>query len=273
MLNRLQIKKILRNVDKVSRKALLKKASDLGLDVKQGVSDNQLRKQIKKTGESQINAHMTKVIKRMNEEHKEKVFKSKYEVNSQGVKILKKDYKEILDLQNKYNKKKDDILMRYIKKRDKEGNPILEIELEFLKGKSIRHKNASENITLNVNFRKENLIDSITSDVDIKFYKKMLEDEMKHFRLNNVVTNRSRKFNNWLDNWVDTGELTENRSEELKEEYKNMNIIGRSQLNKDLERWMAAVESIVANPKKGTDVYNAVNDLMITQFGREYLKN
>ena len=80
MLNRLQIKKILRNVDKVSRKALLKKASDLGLDVKQGVSDSQLRKQIKKAGEGQINAHMTKVIKRMNEEHKEKVFKSKYKV-------------------------------------------------------------------------------------------------------------------------------------------------------------------------------------------------
>ena len=50
MLNRLQVKKILRNVDKVSPKTLLKYASDLGLDVKQGVSDSQLRKQIKKTG-------------------------------------------------------------------------------------------------------------------------------------------------------------------------------------------------------------------------------
>ena len=127
MLNRLQIKKILRNVDKVSRKALLKKASDLGLDVKQGVSDSQLRKQIKKVGESQINDHMTKVIRRMNEEHKEKVFNSKFEVNSQGVKILKKDYKEILDLQNKYNEKKERILNNYIKKREKEGNPLSDI--------------------------------------------------------------------------------------------------------------------------------------------------
>ncbi|MBQ9012461.1 MAG: hypothetical protein IJ094_02680 [Bacilli bacterium] len=83
MLNRLQIKKILRNVDKVSRKALLKKASELGLDVKQGLSDSQLRKQIKKSGEKQIEARMTNVLKTMVKEHKEKVFNSKFEVNTQ----------------------------------------------------------------------------------------------------------------------------------------------------------------------------------------------
>ena len=41
---------------------------------------------------------MTNVIKTMVNEHKERVFKSKYEVNSQGVKISKKDYKEILNI-------------------------------------------------------------------------------------------------------------------------------------------------------------------------------
>ena len=273
MLNRLQIKKILSNIDKVSRKSLLKKASDLGLEVKKGLNDSQLRKQIKKEGERQIEARMTNVIKTMVNEHKDRVFKSKYEVNSQGVKINKKDYKEILDLQNKYNEKKDRILNRYIKKRDNEGSPIMFIELEFLKGMSIRHKNASENITLNTSFRKENLIDSITEGMDLKFYKQMIEDEIKNFRITSVVTNRSRKFNNWIDNFLDTQLITKNRAEELKKDYIELNIIGRSQLNKELERWMSAVESIVNNPKKGTDVYNAIKDLMITQFGRDYLKN
>ncbi|MBQ9012635.1 MAG: hypothetical protein IJ094_03590 [Bacilli bacterium] len=273
MLNRLQIKKILSNVNKVSRKTLLKKASDLGLDVKQGVSDSQLRKQIKKAGEKQIDAQMTKVIKRMNEEHKEKVIKSKYEFNSQGVKILKKDYKEILDLQNKYNEKKERILNNYIKKREKEGNPLSEIEVKFLKGESVRHLNSSENLTLNTNFRKENLIDSISEGVDIKFYKKTIEDEIKHFRINNIIQNRTRKLNKYLNEWVNSGDLTENRAKEIQDLYKNMNIINKSQFNKDLEKKMSMVESVVRNPRSGYDVYHALKEIALIQNDRDFIVN
>ena len=273
MLNRLQIKKILRNVDKASRKTLLKKASDLGLDVKQGVSDSQLRKQIKKAGESQINAHMNKVIKRMNEEHKEKVFNSKYEVNNQGVKILKKDYKEILDLQNKYNEKKERILNNYIKKREKEGNPLSEIELKYLKGESVRHLNSSENLTLNLNFRKEDLINSISEGVNINFYKKTIEDEIKNFRINNIIQNRSRKLNKFLNEWVNSGDLTENRVKEIQDLYKNMNIISKSQFNKDLEKKMSQVESVVRNPRSGYDVYNALKEIALVQDDRDFIVN
>ena len=273
MLNRLQIKKILRNVDNATRKTLLKKAANLGLDVKQGVSDSQLRKQIKKAGEKQIDVHMTKVIKRMNEEQKEKVFKSKYEVNNQGVKILKKDYKEIVDLQNKYNEKKERILNNYIMKREKEGNPLSEIEVKFLKGESVRHLNSSENLTLNLNFRKEDLINSITEGVNINFYKKTIEDEIKNFRINNVVQNRSRKLNKFLKEWVNSGDLTENRAKEIQEMYKNMNIINKSQFNKDLEKKMSMVESVVRNPRSGYDVYNALKEIALVQDDRDFIVN
>ena len=273
MLNILQIKKILSNVDKVSRKSLLKKASDLGLDVKQGVSDSQLRKQIKKSGEKQIDAYMTKVVKRMNEEHKEKVFKSKYEVNTQGVKILKKDYKEILDLQNKYNDKKERILNNYIKKREKEGNPLSEIEIKYLKGESVRHLNSSENLTLNLNFRKEDLINSISQGVNINFYKKTIEDEIKNFRINNVIQNRSRKLNKFLNEWVNSGDLTENRAKEIQDLYKNMNIVSKSQFNKDLEKKMSMVESVVRNPRSGYDVYHALKEIALVQDGRDFIVN
>ena len=273
MLNRLQIKRILRNVGKVSHKTLRKKASELGLDVKQGVSDNQLRKQIKKAGEKQIDAHMTKVIRRMDEEHKEKVFNAKYDVNNQGVKILKKDYKDILDLQNKFNNKKERILNSYIKKREKEGNPLSDIELKFLKGESVRHLNSSENITLNLNFRKEDLINSITEGVNIDFYKKTIEDEIKNFRINNVIQNRSRKLNKFLNNWVNSGDLTENRVKEIQDLYKNMNIINKSQFNKDLEKKMTMVESVVRNPRSGYDVYNALKEIALVQDDRDFIVN
>ena len=273
MLNRLQIKKILRNVDKVSRKALLKKASELGLDVKQGVSDSQLRKQIKKSGEKQIEARMTNVLKTMVKEHKDKIFKSKYEVNNQGIKILKKDYKEILDLQNKYNEKKERILNNYIKKREKEGNPLSEVELKYLKGESVRHLNSSENLTLNLNFRKEDLINSISEGVNINFYKKTIEDEIKNFRINNVIQNRSRKLNKYLNEWIDTGDLTENRAKEIQELYKNMNIINKSQFNKDLEKKMSMVESVVRNPRSGYDVYHALKEIALVQDDRDFIVN
>ena len=70
MLSRLQIKNILKNVDKVSRPTLLKKAKELGLEVKKNVSDIKLRQQLKKSGERQIELFMSNLVKKQNQERK-----------------------------------------------------------------------------------------------------------------------------------------------------------------------------------------------------------
>ena len=182
MLSRLQIKNILKNVDKVSRPTLLKKAKQLGLEVKKNVSDIKLRQQLKKSGERQIELFMTNLVKKQNQERKQRIQDSQFKTNVQGVKIHKNDYNAILSLQNEYNAKKERILNNYIQKRKKEGNEISQVEIDFLKGKTVRHVNSSENIELNVNFRKENLIDSISPGVDLKFYKKTIQEEIKNFK-------------------------------------------------------------------------------------------
>ena len=63
MLSRLDIKKILKNVGSVSRSTLIKKANQLGLEVKKNISDDKLRKQVLKEGERQINRYMDSLIK------------------------------------------------------------------------------------------------------------------------------------------------------------------------------------------------------------------
>ena len=71
MLSRLDIKKILKNVGSVSRSTLIKKANQLGLEVKKNVSDDKLRKQVLKEGERQIERYMDSLIKQYNEEKKQ----------------------------------------------------------------------------------------------------------------------------------------------------------------------------------------------------------
>ena len=156
MLSRLDIKKILKNVGSVSRSTLIKKANQLGLDVKKNISDDKLRKQVLKEGERQINRYMDSLIKQYNEEKKQQRENLQYKTNVQGVKINKKDYKDLLKLQNEYNNKKERILKNYLNKTKKEGHELSQVELDFLKGKTVRHVNSSENKELNVNFRKEN---------------------------------------------------------------------------------------------------------------------
>lgn len=271
MLDRLKIKKILSNVDKVSHKTLLKKAIELGLDIKKNITDKKLRQTIKKSGEKQIDAIMTNKIKEYNQERRIAAHQSKYKINAQGVSIPKKDYKEILSLENKHNQKKDCILNNYIKKQKKEGHELTQVEIDFLKGKTVRHVNSSENIELNVNFRKENLIDSISHGVDLKFYKKTIEDEMNNFRITNVVANRSRKLNSFLKTWRDSMELTENQVKEIQGLYKTMNIIEKSQFNKDLERKMAMVESVTKNPRSRYDTYHALKEIVFLQEDRKFV--
>lgn len=271
MLSRLQIKNILKNVDKVSRQTLLKKAKQLGLEVKNNVSDTKLRQQIKKSGEKQIDSFMTNLIKQFNKERKQQIQDSQYKTNAQGVKLHKKDYKDLLTLQNEYNTKKDRLLNNYIKKRKKEGSEVSQVEIDFLRGKTVRHVNSSENIELNVNFRKENLIDSITPGVDLKFYKKTIQEEIKNFKISNVIQNRSNKLNSFLKTWQDSLELTENQVKEIQDLYKNMNIIEKSQFNKDLEHKMAMVESVTKNPRSRYDTYHALKEIVFLQEDRKFV--
>ena len=271
MLNRSDIKKLLKNVDKVSHKTLIDKAKKLGLEIKSSISDSKLRKQIKKEGEKQIDAYMDNVLKRQRLDIKHTRERVNYRYNTQGVKIRKEDYRQIMSLEDEFNNKKERILNNYIKKREKEGTPLTQIEIEFLKGKSVRHTNSSENINLNINFRKENLIDSITNGVDIKYYKEMIKDEIKNFKITSVIKNRSRKLNSYLKTWVNSGDLTPNRQNEILDMYKNMNMINKSQFNKDLERKMQQVESIVKNPRSSYDVYNALKEIALMQNDRDFI--
>ena len=271
MLSRLQIKNILKNVDKVTRPTLLKKAKQLGLEVKKNISDTKLRQQIKKTGERQIDKILTIAIKQFNEERRQRIKDAQFKTNSQGVKIHKNDYNAILSLQNEYNAKKERILNNYIQKRKKEGNEISQVEIDFLKGKTVRHVNSSENIELNVNFRKENLIDSISPGVDLNFYKKTIQEEIKKFKISNVIQNRSNKLNSFLKTWQDSMELTENQVKEIQDLYKNMNVIEKSQFNKDLEHKMAMVESVTKNPRSRYDTYHALKEIVFLQEDRKFV--
>ena len=273
MLSRLDIKKILKNVGSVSRSTLIKKANQLGLDVKKNISDDKLRKQVLKEGERQIDRYMDSLIKQYNEEKKQQRENLQYKTNAQGVKINKKDYNELLKLQNEYNNKKERILKNYLNKTKKEGHELSQVELDFLKGKTVRHVNSSENIELNVNFRKENLIDSISKGVDLKYYKKMIKEEIKNFRITNVISNRSRKLNSWLNDWNNSLDLTDKQVKEVQELYKTMNVIEKSQFNKDIEKKLQFVESVSRNPRSRWDVYHLLTDVIFDQSDRDFISN
>jgi len=271
MINRQGIKRAINKSKSVGRKTLIKYINDFNLNVDTSVNDSKLRKAVLKGLNRRLDAYMDDIIKRTNEKHKQFLEKHTTHTNKQGVKISKKDYKEILKLEDEYNNKKERILSNYIKRRNKEGNPLTDVELAFLKGESVKHLNSSESFELNVNFRKENLINSISKDVDINFYKKTIKDEIKNFRIDHIVTNRSRKLNSFLNGWVKSMDLTENQVEEINDIYKKMNIIERNQFNKDLEKKMAMVDSIVKNPRSGKDVYHALTEIALIQDDREFI--
>ena len=52
-----------------------------------------------------------------------------------------------------------------------------------------------------------------------------------------------------------------------------MNIINKSQFNKDLEKKMSMVESVVKNPRSGYDVYHALKEIALIQDDRDFIVN
>ena len=137
MINRQGIKRAINKSKSVGRKTLIKYINDFNLNVDTSVNDSKLRKAVKKGLESYLGSYMTNVNKRINEERKQFREKQTTHTNNHGVKISKKDYEEISKLQNEYNNKKERILNNYIKRRIKEGNPLSDVELDFLKGKRV----------------------------------------------------------------------------------------------------------------------------------------
>ena len=128
MINRQGIKRAINKSKSVGRKTLIKYINDFDLNVDTSVSDTKLRKAVLKGLNKRLDDYMNNIIKQTNEKHKQFLEKHRTHTNIQGVKISKKDYQEILKLQDEYNNKKERILNNYIKRRIKEGNQLSDVE-------------------------------------------------------------------------------------------------------------------------------------------------
>ena len=84
----------------------------------------------------------------------------------------------------------------------------------------------------------------------------MIKEEIKNFRITNVISNRSRKLNSWLNDWNNSLDLTDKQVKEVQDLYKTMNVIEKSQFNKDIEKKLQFVESVSRNPRSRWDVYH-----------------
>lgn len=192
----------------------------------------------------------------------------KKRTNNQGFLIDSQSYKQVRKLQNEFNKKIDNEYNEFLK-----DNPNLsDVEKSFLRGKTVRHVNASENIELQSSFRNVNLLDQLNKDVNIKYFIEMNKERMEEFSLYDVVGDRSTYFKKqFLDGWVQSLDLTENQGKEILSIYKNMNIIEKTQFNKDLDRKMQQVESIVSRPRSKYDVYHALLEVALIQDVRKFV--
>lgn len=194
----------------------------------------------------------------------------KKRTNKQGYVFSRKDYKEIKKLQDKFNRKKRNELKKFL-----EENPnISNVEKNFLLGSTVRHVNSSENIELQVSFKDENLIDSISNGVNIKRFIEMTKERIEDFSINDVVGDKSKYFKKqFLDKWLESGDLTKGQVKEFMEFYKDMNLVEKSQLNKDMNRKMSQVESTTRNPRSRLDVYNALKELIFLEKERKFVKS
>lgn len=194
----------------------------------------------------------------------------KKRTNKQGYVFSPKDYKEIKKLQNKFNRKKQSEFKKYLN-----VNPNLsEIEKDFLMGSTVKHVNSSENIELQVSFRKENLIDSINENINIKTYIEMIKERIEDFSMEDVVGDKSKYFKKeFLDKWIESGDLTENQAKEFIKLYKDLSSIEKSQLNKEMSHKMQQVDSTSRNPRSRLDVYNGLKELVFIQQERNFVKS
>lgn len=204
--------------------------------------------------------------------NKKEVLKEQRDINKrtnkQGFLIESNSYKQVKKLQNEFNKKIDSEYNEFLK-----SNPNLtDVEKSFLRGKTVRHVNSSENIELQSSFRNVNLVDQLNKGVDIKYFIEMNKERMNEFSLYDVVGDRSVYFKKqFIEGWVKSLDLTEKQGKEILSMYKGMNIIEKTQFNKDLDRKMQQVESIVSRPRSKYDVYNALKEVALIQDVRSFV--
>lgn len=260
MLNRAFFKNVIKNVTKVSKSTLNKYARELGVDVSKVKSEVTLRNKISKTAKRQYDAYMANKSKEINE--------SGYMINNQGTKIPLKQAKEIKGLQNEMNAKKDSLYQQAL-----QGESYNDVEKQFLRGTPVRHTNSSENIELNNNFGHVDYFNSITSTTDLKQFKMLAKEDIDNFDIHDVVQDRSNKLNEYLEGWRESYQLTDTDVKHFQERYSSMDIIQKSQFNKDLEHKMAMVESITKNPSSGYGVYHSLDELVFNQEDRNFVVN
>lgn len=257
-MKRYEIKALINKIPNYSRSTLLKKSHELGVSIKRGEDEKSIRKKLMSSAKD--------LLKRRTKEIDNKLKgKSPYFVNSQGVSFNLNEYFAIKRLERDFNQKKDDILNDYINKKKPS-----KLEIEFLKGRTVKHLNSSENIELQINFRHENLLESISKGVDKSYFIKAIQEDIKNFKLTDVISDRSKKLMSYLKGWNESLELTENQVKEILDIYKNLNIVERTQFNKDLEHKMAMVESITKNPRSGYDTYHALKEIVFVQEDRQF---
>ena len=190
--------------------------------------------------------------------------------NTQGYDYKKKEFDKIKKLQDEYNKKLQQEYKKFIKKH---GN-VDEITEAFLKGKPLRHKNGGENIQLQEHFGEVNLLNRINGDVDLKEFAKLTKEKIKNISYENMFDDYSDYFEQeMLKPLVDSLDLHTKESNILLEMYKKMNIVERSQFNKDMKRVMAIIESDLKNPKSTTTPYYIMRTFMENEYKREFLES
>ena len=198
----------------------------------------------------------------------------KKRTNAHGYTLSKNEYKTVRALEKKYNKKKESELQKYISKH---GN-LSEVEEAFLRGEPIRHVNSKENIELQTSFRKENLFDSFGANINLKYYKEFVEEEIKDFTYESVVQKRREEFINEMREWAEAyrfGIGDENYINkvvgELTQMYDNMGIIQAVQFNQDLKHKLQYVDSASQNIYSTYDEKALLKDLMQVQSERNFV--
>ena len=147
-----------------------------------------------------------------------------------------------------------------------------------MRGDPIRHVNSKENIELQTSFRKENLFDSFGANINLKYYKEFVEEEIKDFTYESVVQKRREEFINEMREWAEAyrfGIGDENYINkvvgELTQMYDNMSIIQAVQFNQDLKHKLQYVDSASQNIYSTYDEKALLKDLMQVQSERNFV--
>lgn len=202
----------------------------------------------------------------------------KKRTNKQGYVLSEKEYRTLKKLEKQMNNKKQ----LELKKVEKMFGNLSKIEKDFLQGKAIKHLNSKEEIQLQTSFRKENYIDSYNSNIDLKYFKDFVEDEIKDFSYLDVIDKRKEEFLNQIKDWamnyrlgvVADSELknhTKKMVEHFENLYDNMSFIQAVQFNQDLSHKLQMVESASDNQYSSYNEKRMLEELMKRQEQREFI--